>query len=100
MTTYAESYIIGGHGYGIEDYTQPGDHFMPESLHKRFRIWSGGCSIGDCDTLDEARKRLHNYAVSQTRAEYHGHQERMVAAERALAKLGDDIFNLGRFRAE
>lgn len=96
---YAETYVINGRTYGIEDYSQPGDHFFPEKPHKRFKLWAGGCGIGDHDSLDEARKMLHAYAYSHVNAEYHGHQERAVSAQRALQKLGGDPFNLGRFRA-
>lgn len=95
--TYAETYIIGGQTYGIEDYTQPGDHFFPGNDHKRFRLWRSGCGIGQTDDLDEARRLLHGYALSEARAAYHGHQERMISAEKTMAKLGDDPFNLGKF---
>jgi hypothetical protein len=98
MVDYAEAYQINGHSYGIEDYKKPGDHFMPDRPHKRFALWHGGCGIGGSEDLDEARKLLYEHALSQVRAEYHGHQERMAAANRAMEKLGNDPFNLGRFR--
>lgn len=94
---YCEEFSIGGRTYGIEDYEKPGDHFFPENPHKRFRLWVAGGGCGQADTIEEARKLLHTYAVSQTNAECHGHQERMVSAQRTLQKLGDDPFKLGSF---
>lgn len=98
MTDYREKFLIEGHTYGIEDYEEKGNHFFPHDEHKRFRIWAGGCGIGQSDTIEAARSLLHTYAVSEASARYHGHQERMVQAQNALAKLGEDSFNLGSFR--
>lgn len=96
---YSETYIIGGRTYGIEDYKMPGDHFFPDHPHKRFRVWVGGNGFGQHDKINEARKAIYDYALSQTNTEYHAYQERMAQAQRTLQKLGDDPFNLGRFRA-
>lgn len=98
MVDYIETYTINGRSYGIEDYKKKGDHFMADQPHKRFRLWANGCGIFQCDDLDEARKVLHSHAVSHVNAEYHGHHERMASAQHAVQKLGDDPFNLGRFR--
>ena len=97
-TRYAETFSINGRAYGIEDYEQPGDHFFPDLPHKRFKLWVGGASIGEHNLLGEARKALHGYAVSLVTAEYHGHQERMVRAQRVLQRLGDDQYNLSEFQ--
>jgi hypothetical protein len=96
--SYRETFIISGRRYGIEDYEEPGDHFMPDEPHQRFRLWYGGSSVGGADTIAEARNLLHTYTVSQTSAEYHGYQERMVRAQNTLAKLGGDSFGLARFQ--
>lgn len=63
-----------------------------------FHCWVGGCGIGSRWSIGEARNVLHSYAVSQNTAEVHLYQAKVDAAERALEKLGNDTFNLGRFR--
>lgn len=99
MASYIETYLINGHTYGIEDYEQIGDHLMPKDLqHKRFQLWLNGGGMGQFDDINEARKLLHSHALCQMNAEYRGHKERADNAQRALQKLGDDPFNLGRFR--
>lgn len=99
---YREQFNIGGRTFGIEDYEdgQPAsEHFFAHKDHKRFRLWVGGCGIGQTDTIETARSLIHTYAVSEASAKYHGHQERMIEAQHTLAKLGDDPFNLGTFRS-
>ena len=96
--TYREQFCVGTSTFGIEDYEQRGDHFFPDLPHKRFHLWRNGCGIGQADTIDEARKIIHIYVVSHFRAARAGHRERMQEAERILGSLGDDPFNLGRFK--
>lgn len=82
-----ETFLINGRRYSIES-CQP----------KSFGIYYTSTAIGQSTSLDDARKLLHAYAVSQTNAEYHGYQERMASAQRAVQKLGTDPFNLRIFR--
>ncbi len=89
--TYAETYVVNGREYGIEDY---------DKRHKRFDLWAGDRSIGSFDNINDARKILYTHVVSHVRAEYAGHSERAHNAKRALDKLGDDPFHLGRFRGK
>jgi len=42
MVNYRESYEIEGRSYGIEDYKQPGEHFMPDDQEQRFMAWHIG----------------------------------------------------------
>lgn len=67
MVDYVETYVIDGVTWGIEDYEAPGDHFFPfgykKGSRKRFNIWRGGGGCGNFDTLDQARKRLLEYAT-------------------------------------
>lgn len=97
MVDYAETYKINGQNYGIEDYSRPGDHFMPSEPHKRFRLWRSGCGIGQADNISKAREMLHSYALAQALAEYSDHKQRMEAAGHVVTKLGGDPFNLGKF---
>lgn len=87
MNKYFEKYIINGHSCSI---TELGE----ASYQVRF----GGYVISTAKTVGEARKTLHTYMVSQLRAERAGFYERATNADRALTKLGEDEFNLGRFR--
>ena len=82
-----ETFLVNGRRYSIES-SQP----------KMFIVCYCDNQIGHAENIDRARGLLHTYAVSQTNAEYHGHQERMANAQRALQKLGSDPFNLRIFR--
>lgn len=87
MNKYIEQYAINGHSCSI---TELGE--------ASYQVWFGGCVISTAKTVGEARNTLHAYIVSQLRAERAGFYERAAKADRTLAKLGDDEFNLGRFR--
>jgi hypothetical protein len=62
---YIETYRVGETLYGIEDYQSPGEHFMKNEPHRRFRVWRNGCGIGQCDAFKEARKILFNYLLTE-----------------------------------
>jgi mannose/cellobiose epimerase-like protein (N-acyl-D-glucosamine 2-epimerase family) len=87
MTAYVETFHINDATYGIEDV---GDGF--------FKCWKSGCAIYTADDIAAARKILHQYACSQARAEIGTYQRLVDRATSALEKLGNDPFNLGRFR--
>lgn len=104
-TDYVETFVVprGRHDctYGIEDFEVPGDHFMPFRYEngecKRFMLWSGGCGIGEADTLEEARQLLQAFIVSQLHVECGVLRETLVRNQAALDWLGGDPFRLGRF---
>jgi len=89
MTTYVEKFVINRKTYGIE-----------ALLDGNYKPWVGGCAIGGPMTLPEARETLHRYAISQNEAERGSGQRMVENAETALRRLGNDTFNLGRFRVE
>lgn len=87
MIEYSEKYIINELVCGIEKYAGEG-----------YKVWHKGCGIAITSTIGEARKRLHAHMISRLRAERADFSERAAKVECALTKLGDDEFNLGRFR--
>jgi hypothetical protein len=102
IITYLESYLIPGLGeLNIEDYNQSGDHFMPEKKHKRFQCWSGGCGIGQYDTLDVARQNLFRYARDTLLNKESTLIENLHEIRDSLDKLSKhDHFKLARFLTE
>lgn len=84
-TKYAETYRVGGRLYGLEK-TEDG-----------YALWAGGCGVGRAADLESARSLLHTYIVSHTRAERAGWHDRYVAANKTLARLEGDVFNLAKF---
>ena len=89
---------------GIEDYEQPGVHFFADQPHKRFRLWSGGCGIGEADTLEEARKILLHYIASDLRVRSDRALADLKVMQRTLNQLGGedpiDTFKLAKFLVE
>jgi hypothetical protein len=99
--TYLETFRIRGlPTLGIEDYEQPGEHFMPNSDHKRYQLWSGGCGIGQADTLEEARNKVLAFAKLRLIEQIAPLEKKTREIKQSIALLGDDVFNLGRFKVE
>lgn len=95
---YREAYQIGRASYGIEDQQDGKEgHFFPEDRKYRFRVWRNGCGLGGRDTIEEARKLLHNYAVIQLAQERESAQRTVDEAHALLLRLEGDVFYLGRF---
>lgn len=65
MIAFIEQFTVAGDLYGIEDYEQPGDHFLPSLSHRRFRLWRNGGAFAQADRLTDARETLHQYMVAQ-----------------------------------
>ena len=100
MIKYRESFRIGKENWGIEDYKQPGDHFMPDKKHLRFKIWLGGCGVGEFDSIEESRQFIFDCANSNIRRRILNVEKTIKTLKYELKLLGDDSFNLGRFRSD
>src|SRR5690242_8116469 len=86
--TAAEKFIIGGRSYEVR-----------ENDGGRFQPWVGGCAISSSvSTKDSARAALHEYAVKEAKRIADRAAADYARASETLAALGDDVFNLGRYR--
>ena len=105
---YLETYVIEGKRWGIEDHAdgRMGDeHFFHgeyrEGRRKRFCLWRGGCGFGQCDTLEEARARVRDYAVQTSRENLERAQAALDTAKHVVDRLSAaDLDQLQRFRAD
>lgn len=88
MPDYVQRFVINRKTYHVQELAD--GSFLP-----RYAGYSIHLPV---KTMVEAREILHRYAVSQSRAEIASAEAMMKAALGALALLGDDPFNLGRFR--
>lgn len=95
---FRESYVISGlSSLKLEDYEQEGDHFMPNSQHKRFKVWYGGSGGWGFDTIEEARAFAHEYAVSRIESYIREFQSKLDIVTCSKEQLGSDVFYLGSF---
>lgn len=102
---YIEEFKVLGRTYGIEDHEdgRPDDeHFFPqhyrEGREQRFKLWAGGCGIGQAKKIEDARYALHAFVVTRLLEEAKEARARAKVCSEALELLGTDSFNLGRFR--
>lgn len=100
--TYRESFNIPGcPNLGIEDYDDglPDEqHFMRGEAKKRFQLWSGGCGIGTADTIEEARRKIFDYAMQYLSDEKFKANQKLNLVAGSLETLDADVFNLARFK--
>lgn len=96
MANYREQYELAGSTYGIEDYEQPGKHFMPDLATHRFHCWLNGCGIGYHDTLQEARLHIFGYAIKRLGSEVRKITTRLTEIEEA----NDEIRRLHTYLLE
>lgn len=99
MGNYRETFTILSRTYGIEDLDQPGPHFFvtrTQDAHGRFRLWAGGCSIGQANTIEEARQKLHAYIATRLGENLRNYQVQVAELTNALAVL-EDPFHLALF---
>ena len=82
---YVEKFLINNKTYGIAE------------ADGHFECWVGGCEIANAETMPRARAILHQYAVSQNRAERASAEQALNMADAVLIQLGDDPFYLGKF---
>lgn len=102
---YIETYEIDGHRYGIEDQGdgRPAEeHFFHYKYRfgarLRFTVWCGGRSVGERETLTEARTLVHVYAFRAAVKELDANLARAEATQLVVTALrGDDIFKLAKF---
>jgi len=101
---YIETFVIMDSEFGIEDYKDgrpDEEHFMADKFrkreYKRFHMWRNGCGIGQAKTLQEARKKIHDYAVQIAREKLHNALTAADKANAALVALGTDPSYLFRF---
>lgn len=97
MTPYIEIHIILGVTYGIEDYEDGrplsqhffGNDYLIKGGCKRFRLWRGGCTFRQVNTLAEARRELIEYTTQHVcRARDKATQE-LVNCTKADAQLSE-----------
>lgn len=84
---YIEEWTVLGSRYGIEDYDQPGNHFMPEMHHRRFCLWQNGCSFGRADTIEEARKGFIIYVTKRLSSERQAAEDNLKAIEQEQIRV-------------
>lgn len=88
MTIYAEAFRVNRVTYLIKG--DPGG---------RLTVWRSGSMIAETKLgIDDARSILHGYAISQAHAEIGSAERQLIDATSTLERLGQDKFNLGRFR--
>ena len=88
MASYIETYSINDTRCGIEDYEAPGQHFMPDRPHLRFKCWVGGAGI--CkghSTLALARRHLANHMGNRLREQHTDTMQKAGRIGRAEHKL-------------
>lgn len=92
---YVEEYIIRGVLWGIEDREDgrpPEEHFFAyDKTRKRFSCWRGGGGFGQCDTLEDARNCLMDYARQLTSEEKRKAELTVKECEAELAKLEPQV---------
>lgn len=85
----------------IETFDVPGfTRLQIGKTEKGFSSWAGGCGIGTHPSIELARTRLFLYAKEQLTREADCMRVRITTVEETLAKLNNDVFNLGRFRVD
>lgn len=62
-----------------------------------FQLWQNGCGIGSASSVEEARKILHAYALSDLRVRRDRARRDLDAINDALINLSADPFYLARF---
>jgi hypothetical protein len=96
VSRYIETYKVNGVTSGIEDIADGGTHYFKEGC-KRFRLWTGGCAIGSCNSLEEARHLLWQYLTTKCSIEIKSLEDKLVKLYEIKDKLGNDQRYLVRF---
>lgn len=104
MVAYIEQFETPQGTYGIEDHKDGrpvSEHFFHDRKgRKRFHCWENGRGIGEFDTLEEARRRVHGYAIARLRNEVTAARARIAVLQKKLDKIKDDVFHLGRIAVD
>ncbi len=102
MANYIKEYEVLGRRYGIEDFQSPGKHFFGgkstdgKPLH-RFMLWSGGCSVGNYKTLDEAYAKLEKHISSEVSRQLQAAESKVQECNAVLGTLDAYKTNLAPF---
>jgi hypothetical protein len=101
MVDYILTFVIPQAGtYGIEDYKKPGDHFFPHLPHKRYRVWKGGCGIGQRDTEAEAIELIRQHAREHLEKQRTALLDRLLECTNSLKEMrtGTKLYGLASFK--
>jgi len=85
MKQIDESFLIADRTYGIT------------AENGVYKVWSGGCCIGEFDTPNAARVHLHIRAIQDVATKLARAEQDVINHKATLRKLGEDPFYLGRF---
>lgn len=65
-----------------------------------YAVGVGGGGIGNVKSIEEGRKRMHDYAVSRLHEQLMRAEDRASRVRKALETLGDDPARLERFAGD
>lgn len=91
---YLEQYQIVDHLWGIEESR------LKSPKNPRYRLWENGVHMCGRDTIELARSYIFDKMHDGLQRDREDAEAKVHEIERAINRLGDDPFNLGRFVVE
>jgi len=104
MVDYIEEYLLppNNRSYRLQAPLEDNEYcpLSGQIMHPKgeIRLWAGGGAIGHAPTIEEARRVLWTYRVSELSAEVSSLQDRLMKNTRALNFLSPNVERLWKYR--